>query len=179
MLLVVVTAVLAFVTIGGLGFVFVGPRESPASKRTKAIIDRPSRLETATKRAERDPNARRKQILKSLKEQEKKQRKASVTLAAKLYQAGLRISPLVFWGISLGLAVFVFGVTTILFGMKLPIAAMLSVGFGLGLPRWVVGFLGKRRAGKFVAAFPDATDIIVRGVKSGLPAHDCLKIIGK
>jgi tight adherence protein B len=57
----------------------------------------------------------------------------------------------------------------------------LGVGFSaaLGLPRWVVGFLAKRRTKKFTAEFPNAVDIIVRGVKSGLPVHDCLRIIAK
>ena len=34
-----------------------------------------------------------------------------------------------------------------------------------------------RRNKNITAAFPDATDVIVRGIKSGLPVHDCLKII--
>ena len=53
----------------------------------------------------------------------------------------------------------------------------LAFAAGLGLPRWALGFLSKRRVKTFTAAFPDATDVIVRGIKSGLPVHDCLKII--
>ena len=41
------------------------------------------------------------------------------------------------------------------------------------------GHTGKQRTKKFIDAFADAIDIIVRGIKSGLPVHDCLKIIGK
>ena len=55
----------------------------------------------------------------------------------------------------------------------------LPLVFGVGLPRWIVGTLAKRRTKKFTADFADAIDIIVRGVKSGLPVHDCLKVIGK
>ena len=43
----------------------------------------------------------------------------------------------------------------------------------------MVGFLAKRRTKKFTEAFSDAIDVIVRGIKSGLPVHDCLKIIGR
>ena len=50
---------------------------------------------------------------------------------------------------------------------------------GLGLPRWVVGFLGKRRMKKFSGEFANAVDVIVRGIKSGLPVHDCFKIIAR
>jgi tight adherence protein B len=178
MLVTLITAVLAFVTIAGVGFVFVGGSGNEAVlKRTKAIVER-TRNEPAKVRADRDPDRRRKLLVKSLKEQERKQRKASLTLKAKLQQAGLQMGPRTFWIISgvLGLLVLLIGLVA---APNPLIALMLAMGLGLGLPRWVVGFLGKRRAAKFVAAFPDATDIIVRGVKSGLPLHECLKIIGK
>jgi tight adherence protein B len=42
---------------------------------------------------------------------------------------------------------------------------------GLGLPRWF-GFLIKRRQNKFLEEFPNALDIIVRSIKSGLPLND-------
>jgi tight adherence protein B len=48
---------------------------------------------------------------------------------------------------------------------------------GFGLPRWILGFLKNRREAKFLLNFPDAVDVIVRGVKAGLPLGDCLKII--
>jgi tight adherence protein B len=61
------------------------------------------------------------------------------------------------------------------FYLVLPIGFVASVGF----PFWVLGVLAKRRRAKFVLIFADAVDIIVRGIKSGLPLHDCLKVIGK
>jgi tight adherence protein B len=61
-----------------------------------------------------------------------------------------------------------------------PLVALgLGAAGGFGLPQWILSFLAKRRTGKFTAAFSDAMDIIVRGIKSGLPVHDCLKIIGR
>ena len=56
-------------------------------------------------------------------------------------------------------------------------AGTLGVAGAFGLPRWMLSFLKKRRETKFLAAFPDAVDIIVRGVKAGLPLLDCLKMI--
>jgi tight adherence protein B len=47
------------------------------------------------------------------------------------------------------------------------------------VPQWVLGFLATRRKNKFTLVFSDAMDIIVRGIKSGLPVHDCLKIIAR
>ena len=48
---------------------------------------------------------------------------------------------------------------------------------GFGVPRWLLSFLKKRREKKFLAHFPDAVDVIVRGIKAGLPLLDSLKII--
>jgi tight adherence protein B len=47
----------------------------------------------------------------------------------------------------------------------------------LGLPRWVLNFLIKRRQKAFLEEFANAIDVIVRGVKSGLPINDCMRII--
>ena len=54
---------------------------------------------------------------------------------------------------------------------------MLGLAGAFGLPRWLLSYLKKRREGQFLHAFPDAVDIIVRGVKAGLPLLDCLKMI--
>ena len=56
-------------------------------------------------------------------------------------------------------------------------AFLVAPPVGFFLPRWVLGFLAKRRKKQFTAQFADAVDIIVRGVKSGLPIGECLKII--
>ena len=71
------------------------------------------------------------------------------------------------------------GVGALVIGHNPLIALGVGFAFGLGLPRWVLGFLAKRRVTKFTASFPDATDVIVRGIKSGLPVHDCLKMIAR
>ena len=45
------------------------------------------------------------------------------------------------------------------------------------MPRWFVNFLRKRRIKKFLNEFANAVDVIVRGVKAGLPLNDCFRII--
>jgi len=74
----------------------------------------------------------------------------------------------------IGLAMFAAGSFT---GASLPVSATLGFAGALGAPRWLLSFLKKRREAKFLAAFPDAVDIIVRGVKAGLPLLDCIKMI--
>jgi tight adherence protein B len=53
----------------------------------------------------------------------------------------------------------------------------LALACACGMPLWLLKFLKKRRETKFLAAFPDAVDIIVRGVKAGLPLIDSMRII--
>jgi tight adherence protein B len=56
-------------------------------------------------------------------------------------------------------------------------AAVMAFGTGLGLPRWVLGFLKKRREKAFLKALPDAVDVIVRGIKAGLPLFESIKVV--
>ena len=48
---------------------------------------------------------------------------------------------------------------------------------GLGFPRWFLGFKKKRRINRYLEELPNAMDVIVRGIRSGLPLGDCLRII--
>jgi len=66
---------------------------------------------------------------------------------------------------------------TLLGGGGLLAAAPLGFAAGFGLPRWLLGWLKKRREAKFLAALPDAVDIIVRGIKAGLPLFDSIKVV--
>jgi tight adherence protein B len=83
-----------------------------------------------------------------------------------------------FWIVSGALGVAVALLTAVL-SHNLLIALPLGVSTGLGAPRWTIAMLASRRRQKFTAEFPNATDIIVRGVKSGLPINECLKVIGR
>ena len=178
--LVLMAAILGFVAIAGVGMVFAGGGGGQARtiKRVKGIRERGGETATRARSTAPDPAMRRKQILQTLKEQDRKNRKASVSLTARLQQAGLTLQVRTFWMISaiVGLVVFIFPVVL---GQKPWVGLLFGFAAGLGLPRWIVGFLAKRRAKKFVAAFADASDIIVRGIKSGLPVHECLNIIGR
>src|SRR6202012_5703341 len=78
-------------------------------------------------------------------------------------------------------AIFGLGVAAVALILHLKLMVALMAGFvaGAGLPLWFIGRRAKRRSAKFAMAFADAVDIIVRGLRSGLPLHDCLKVIGK
>ena len=180
-MLFLLAGILGFLTIAGLGFAFVGGDSGApkASKRAPLIAGGGERQAAVrAKAAANTPDARRQSILKALKEQERKQKKSLLSIGSRMRAAGLGENVKMFWIISGVLGVFV-ALLILLFGQS-PLLA-LGGGFaaGAGLPRWVLSVLAKSRTAKFTNAFSDAIDVIVRGIKSGLPVHDCLKIIGK
>ncbi len=56
---------------------------------------------------------------------------------------------------------------------------MLGMFLGLAVPHKIVGFLIKKRMNKFNTTFPDAIDLMVRGLRSGLPISESLGIVGR
>ena len=121
---------------------------------------------------------RRKQVQQSLKlaAAREKGRKKRITLRMLIAQSGAEISLWTFWLYSAVLGV-VGTAIAYLAGLPWYIYALCGfVGF-LGLPRWVLGNRRKRRQEKFLSELPDALDIIVRGLRSGLPLSDALKVI--
>ena len=62
-------------------------------------------------------------------------------------------------------------------GFQWQIAAAACFAAALGVPRWILNFLKKKRQKKFLDEFANAIDVIVRGIKAGLPVNDTLKVI--
>ena len=177
----IIAAVCAFVAVAGVGMaVTSGGPSKTQSRRMAAAVGEP------VKRTKRSGNAvdataqRRKQVRESLKEIEDRTKKTqkSISLKARLEQAGLSWTPQFFWILSGVLALAAFA-PMFLTGQNILLTLGVTVAAGLGLPRWIIGFMKGRRVKKFGDNFADALDIIVRGVKSGLPLNECLKIISK
>jgi tight adherence protein B len=65
--------------------------------------------------------------------------------------------------------------------VPIPFIACLLVGVvvGVGIPHLVIGILGGRRRNKFNALFPEGIDLIVRGLKSGLPVSESIRVVGQ
>jgi tight adherence protein B len=180
MMLVLLVGVLAFVAIGGVGYALVGGESSQAKalKRMQTVAA-PAAAKAGTVRTREDAAAnRRRQILTNLKTVERQQRKQSMTLEGRLNQAGLSPNVRMFWIVSAVVGALL-GLVALVIGHNALIALGAAFGGGLGLPRWFLGVLAKRRMKLFTAEFPNATDIIVRGIKSGLPVNDCLKVIAR
>jgi len=167
---------LASLTVGGVAWVFVYPilsGERKAEQRVASI----AKAETVT-RATRGPQKSRRDVvenaLKEFDERHKKQKR--MPLSARIAQAGLSWSKRQFAIISAGIGVVMF-LAGLFSGAGLLPALGLGFAGAFGLPHWLLSFLKKRREAKFLNAFPDAVDVIVRGVKAGLPLLDCLKMI--
>lgn len=172
----VALAFLAATAIGGVAWVFIYPLlsgERQAEKR-RASFARPEPVRTSVDRAQR---SRRQQVESSLKEIEERSRKEKkLPLSNRISQAGLSWSKQKFAMISAALGLFAFAMI-FLSGGGLLVAAAMAFAAGFGVPRWLLGFLKKRREAKFLAALPDAVDVIVRGIKAGLPLFESIKVV--
>jgi tight adherence protein B len=62
-------------------------------------------------------------------------------------------------------------------GLPILLAVLIGMFAGIGVPHWIVGKMIKRRVAKFTARFPDAIDLMVRGLRSGLPISETLGIV--
>jgi tight adherence protein B len=165
--------------IGGVAWVFLYPilsGERAAERRKASVAAATPQLRAVSQRAGTQ-KSRREQVEGTLKELEQRRAKAkSVPLTARLAQAGLSWSKQRFFVVCAILGAVGFLVPLVLEAGLLP---ALGIGFAcaFGLPRWMLKFLKRRREGKFLNAFPDAVDVIVRGVRAGLPLLDSLKVI--
>ncbi|MDB5591291.1 type II secretion system F family protein [Enterovirga sp.] len=171
-------SVLAAAAAGGLAYVFLYPvlsGSARAEKRQKLLVGDGG---TERRGADRTQGLnRREQVAQSLKDLEKReQARNKATLETKLAQAGLSWTKGRFFSVSAGagllLATVLFGLT----GEAIAAAAGLFIG-GLGLPRWVIGYMKRKRIERYLEELPNAMDVIVRGIRSGLPLNDCLRII--
>ena len=123
-------------------------------------------------------SSRRRDIQSRLRQLEDAKTKKSfaVKLRETLRQAGLRLTLRNYFLLCTAFSV----VAAILYkmtGYHLVGIVPVSITVGFGLPRYVLFYLTKRRVNKFTKEFANAVDIIVRGIKSGLPVSECLKII--
>jgi tight adherence protein B len=170
-------AFLAATALGGLAWVFIYPSLSGERKAEsrRASIARP---EPAARQADKTQRSRREQVEGSLKELDARRKKEkSVPLPTRLAQAGLGSwTTQKFWTMSGVLAAIGFGLAFVVGGSLLG-AAVMAFAAGLGLPRWLLGYLKKRREKAFLKALPDAVDVIVRGIKAGLPLFESIKVV--
>ena len=171
-MILILAGVVILGLVGYLIYSAFGGSSRPVDRRVAAVRGEekkgPSR--------ENEAAARRKQVAESLKELDNKAKnKSKVSLDTKLAQAGLAISKQSFITSSC-VSAGVFALAALIFLNPLFALAGLVVG-GVGLPNWVLGYRRKKRIKQFLAEFPSAVEVIIRGVKSGLPLGACLQTV--
>jgi len=177
-IIVVLTAMLAAVGVGGTLFAFSGP--SSASRKRVAAVARPTAASAPAREAALASQQRRKSVQVLLKDLDRQQseRKKRPSLQHRIAQAGLKFSPRTFWIVS-GAAAIAVALLCLLARQSVVVILLAAFVVGLGLPRWALHFLKKRRLKKFTSEFANAIDVIVRSVKTGLPTNEALKIVAK
>ncbi|MBL8789158.1 MAG: type II secretion system F family protein [Rhizobiales bacterium] len=170
------------VAVGGLLIAIVFPliSNNNASRRVESIATgkKDTRSSFRSRFAEDSKDVRRRQIQESLNKQneDRVRAKKKITLSTLIQQSGLEISVRFFWMMS-AVSGLVFFIAPLLAGAPIYAGAGAAfVGF-LGFPRWFLGFLRRRRQDVFLNDFADAIDVMVRGLKAGLPVSEAMKII--
>lgn len=177
---------LAALSAGGMAYAFLFNRveaEKNMGKRLEAVkrVDNDRAAVKASRDRAQELTKRRKTIQDSIKDLNDKQKaRDRVThkppLRIQIKQAGMTVSMERFTVYS---AISGVVVTILAFFGGAPLWALpgaLLAG-SVGLPRWFVSFRRARRVKAFLNEFPNALDVIVRAVKSGLPLNDAIRLI--
>lgn len=118
------------------------------------------------------------ETLRNIEQKSRAQHRGRTSLPSRLRRAGLTWTPTTYRGTSAGLALVIAGGLWIGLGLAPLPSVGLGLAAGLWLPHAFVKFRINRQQRAFTTAFPDALDIIVRGVRAGIPLTDCMRIVG-
>lgn len=184
-LMPIFAALLAAGAVSAIALVLLAPLfsgESAEEQRLRTVTETRA-VKVATRVAGEATATRRKAVADSLKDVENRQKVAKrLTIKMRLERAGLKTSPRVFWLWSLVCGVVLAGASLFLLPAS-PLTMIftpmaLFVG-AFGLPRFWLNRRIKKRQFKFTAELANSVDLIVRGVKAGLPLNECLQIVAR
>ena len=162
------------VAVGGAIFAFSGA-DRVSVKRVTAIAKPEPRAKAA------EGGMKRTNVQSLLKEIESKQveKQKKITMRQRLLLAGLpNVSVRNFYIFS-GVVAAVAAVLCLITGQSYIVVALVTPSVGIGMPRWVLSFMRKRREKAFTEEFANAIDVIVRSVKSGLPTNEAMRIVAR
>ncbi len=176
-----VLGLLVMVCIGALGFAFVpqlagGGRAEKRKKALKGDIV----VQRQQVSAQRTRESRRRTVQDALKAQtdQLNARKAKKNLRARIFQAGIKtdVRAWVRNCIILGVVLLV-----ILVVLQVPLlfAAVFAVAGAYVLPNMYLANRRKAYQSKYLDELPNAVEAIVRGVKSGLPLNDSIRLVSR
>jgi tight adherence protein B len=168
--------------VGGLLLVALYPRLSSgaALRRRSDVIATPRRV--PTKRSNGiDESRRKRSVAATLREAGDKLKLTSKAGAKPSLLARMRQGNVGWTKRTYYLVCCVTGIAASFLVLSMGLATLPAVAFGISaglmFPHWYVNFMRNRRFRRFATEFPNAVDVIVRGIKTGLPLGDCLKIV--
>lgn len=176
---------LAAFSAGAVIYVLLLPRfdgSKRSNKRLEAAV-RP-RASVKESKGKSDTRKRRRSVEDVQRDFEEKQKalakqQAKPPLSLQLRRAGLNWTRKTYWMVGAGIGAVVFVVLFITGTASTVPSAGLGIAAAVFGPKLVIKFRASRRQKKFLEEFPNAVDVIVRGVKAGLPLVDCMRIISK
>jgi tight adherence protein B len=178
---IILVGVIALIIFGMIAAYLIG-KETDRKKRILLVIK--GRSNEEKKFSTQDvQNKRRAEIARKLKEtneniNEKKGKNKKPTIQLLLEQAGLNITVKKYWIYSVSLmAVLVFLAKLAGFG-PFPLLMVAVTGL-LGIPRFIVRFITRRRQKKFLEEFPDALEAVIRLLKAGMPVSEAISMISR
>ncbi|MBG6199519.1 tight adherence protein B [Labrenzia sp. EL_13] len=180
----IAVAGLVMLAVAGVIFSLFAPSLSGTKRRDQRMQAVAARPQTEKQRKLiRDDDRRKKSIQDQLKDFEERQkakhdRQQKVPLKVKMEQAGLGWEMKHFAIFSI-VSCLIFLVIGFLASGNIWITFAAGFAGALGFPRWYVGNKRKRRFNRFLEELPNGVDIIVRGVKAGLPLGDCIKVVAR
>ncbi len=180
----IAVAVLVTLAVGGIIFSIFQPALSGTKRRDQRMNAVSARPQTEKQRKLlRDTDRRKRNIQDQLKDFEerqkaKHQKQQNISLKTRMEQAGLtwEIKHFVFFSI---VSCIIFTVIGFVASSNFLVIGGFTFAGALGFPRWYVNFKRKRRFEAFLNELPNGVDIIVRGVKAGLPLADCIKVVAR
>ncbi|MDR6872554.1 tight adherence protein B [Bosea sp. BE125] len=174
---VIAVIVLATLAAGGVVYALFYPLLSGQARAEKRRKEFASPVAARGIDRETQMRAKRGQVAQSLKEIEKRESSRNkLSLETRLQQGGLNWTRKKYYIVSAVMAVVT--ALALLLASDKPLLAVIGLFVGgLGLPAWYIKRCKTKRLKKFGTEFPNAIDVIVRGIKAGLPLNDCLRII--
>lgn len=180
----IAVALLVMFAVGGVIYSLFQPSLSGSKRRDQRMHAVAARPQSEKQRKQLRENDRRKRSIQDqLKEFEERQKakhdkQQKVSLKMRMEQAGLE------WEIR-HFIIFsaICGPVFLIIGLLASGSYLIALAFGFagafGFPRWYVARKRKRRFNAFLEELPNGVDIIVRGVKAGLPLSDCVKVVAR
>ena len=170
----------AFVTLTALAIAFLGG--DPNQKRARVRLQK-IRLHAAEKAGEEEVAQLRRSFQDSsipgLDKLLKRIVPPPAQLRRKLARTGKRISLGEYLLTNLLVGAVVASLAHYFAGAPVALALLLGLTAGIGIPYIVISRMASKRIVNFLKHFPDAIDLIVRGLKSGLPASESITLVGQ